>query len=272
MASIFISYRRDDTGDIAGRVYDWLKTGFGKSEVFLDVEKGGGGRWLERIQGEASSCKVMLVLIGKNWLTVQDEAGRPRLSDKNDNVRTECRIGLQKRALMIPTIIDSAQVPKTHELPTDIASLLAYDGAEIRHTRFEDDVDNLIEMIEATVPRSSLSEPSSVRTAGASSLARAFPGLWQVQIMYPAGMVGQGNLLIEPNGNFHAEGMSPFGAFRIDGTWSADAADQVSLRGHQSDGFQTAPYHAVIGFSEIGPHTMVGALNSGERVVWQRLR
>lgn len=34
---IFISYRRDDARGASGRLYDWLRIGFGRDEVFRDA-------------------------------------------------------------------------------------------------------------------------------------------------------------------------------------------------------------------------------------------
>jgi hypothetical protein len=287
MAKIFISHRREDLKGVAGRLYDQLQHHFGESEVFLDVETTHGGEWLQRIKDEAGSCEVMIVLIGQNWL-------RPRLSNK-DYVRMECRIGLEKKALMIPTIIDDARIPTSEELPADIARIVDYQAVEIRNTRFKDDARKLIETIETKVPPKKTSsgwsevlggvlsafvEGQKQRTAApvspaerpaTFSLARTIPGLWQLQIMYPNGMTGHATVIFEPSGNFRAEGRG-LANFKIDGTWHADSSDQVSLRGRQFDGVQTLPYHAVIGFSDIGANGMVGALNTGERTVWQRIQ
>lgn len=289
MAKIFISYRRDDPTRVAGRLYDRLQTHFGANEVFYDVETTRGGEeWLKRIKDEAGSCEVMVVLIGQNWL-------RPRLS-KDDYVRTECRIGLEKNALMIPTRIDGAQIPKREELPADIARIRDYQFAEIRtETGFPEDARKLIEIIETKVPQKKTSsgwtellggvlsafvEAQKQRAASPASpaerpatfsLARTIPGVWQLQIMYPNGVTGRATAVFEPSGNFRAEGRG-LATFRIDGNWHADSSDQISLRGHQFDGIQTLPYHAVIGFSDIGANAMVGALNTGERTVWQRIQ
>jgi hypothetical protein len=289
MAKIFISYRRDDPTGVAGRLYDRLQTHFGANEVFYDVETTRGGEeWLKRIKDEAGSCEVMVVLIGQNWL-------RPRLS-KEDYVRMECRIGLEKKALMIPTRIDDAQIPKREELPADIARICDYQFAEIRtRTGFPDDARKLVEIIETKVPQKKTSSgwtellggvlsafvevqkqrtPTAISPAerpAAFSLARTIPGMWQLQIMYPNGVTGRATVVFEPSGNFRAEGRG-LANFRIEGSWHADSSDQVSLRGHEFDGVQTLPYHAVIGFSDISANAMVGALNSGERTVWQRIQ
>ncbi len=38
MPKIFISYRRDDSGGRAGRLYDHLIAHFGQGQVFMDVD------------------------------------------------------------------------------------------------------------------------------------------------------------------------------------------------------------------------------------------
>ena len=40
---IFISYRRDDSRGASGRVWDWLRIGFGPDRVFRDVASIGAG-------------------------------------------------------------------------------------------------------------------------------------------------------------------------------------------------------------------------------------
>jgi hypothetical protein len=308
MAKIFISYRRDDAKGVAGRVSDRLKAHFGENEVFFDVEANYSGKFLDRIKTEADSCEVMVVLIGQNWLTTRGKDGRSRLFESDDFVRIECRIGLEKGAV-IPTIVEDARLPEKNQLPEDIAQIVAYNAVEIRHTHFDDGVKKLIGIIAEKVSpnpaaaerktssgwtsvlgqvlsafvegqRQRATEPAAPRqldniptgNSATLPLARTIPGLWQLQITYPSGMIGQATALFEPSGSFRAEGRSPVAMFTIDGTWKADAADQLSLRGRQSDGAQTVPYYAVIGFSEVGAKGMVSTLNTGERVVWHRMR
>ena len=38
MSKIFISYRREDSADTCGRIYDRLRDRFGKDAVFKDVD------------------------------------------------------------------------------------------------------------------------------------------------------------------------------------------------------------------------------------------
>jgi len=91
MASIFISYRREDSFAYAGRLYDRLHAHFAAPhQVFMDLDTlQPGDDFIDTIQQTVGSCDVLIAVIGKNWLTVLDERGRPRL----DNPRRFCPAG-----------------------------------------------------------------------------------------------------------------------------------------------------------------------------------
>ncbi len=65
---IFLSYRRDDTRHLAGRLYDRLVERFGDGRVFMDVDSIEPGLDFEAVIDSAvASCGVMLALIGPTW-------------------------------------------------------------------------------------------------------------------------------------------------------------------------------------------------------------
>ncbi|MGH6802750.1 MAG: toll/interleukin-1 receptor domain-containing protein, partial [Methyloceanibacter sp.] len=66
---VFISYRREDTGSAAGRVYDRLSRLLPKSNLFFDVNTIGGGEdFVRKIESEIGRSDVTLVFIGDKWL------------------------------------------------------------------------------------------------------------------------------------------------------------------------------------------------------------
>jgi hypothetical protein len=89
MAKVFISYRREETSGHAGRLYDRLTSRFGSDEVFMDLTIEPGEDFVERIREGVAQCRVLIVLIGRQWATIPDEEGRPRLEDPHDFVRLE---------------------------------------------------------------------------------------------------------------------------------------------------------------------------------------
>ena len=72
--SIFIAYRRDDTADVAGRVFDAMALRFGRKRIFKDVDNIPPGKDFGGVIGSVlPRCRVVLVLIGPNWIDAKDE-------------------------------------------------------------------------------------------------------------------------------------------------------------------------------------------------------
>jgi hypothetical protein len=301
---LFISYRRAESAHAARLVSEQLAREFGRDNLFIDV--GGsiplGSNFTKVIGEKLSKCAALLAIIGPNWLEALDKGGNRRLRNPDDIVRIEIGTALKRGIPVIPILLDGANVPNADQLPDDLKELSQRNGLEVRHASFDEDMAKLIrglaeggivkETKAATKKTSSgwselfsgilnaLAEGQKQRTVGAVSpaetpggfsLAQTIPGLWQLQIMYPNGTVGHAIAHFESSGNFRAEGQG-LAAFTISGIWRVDSSNQLSLQGHQSDGRQTLPYHAVIGFSDVNKNAMMGSLNTGERTVWQRKR
>ncbi|MBV8226800.1 MAG: toll/interleukin-1 receptor domain-containing protein [Verrucomicrobia bacterium] len=71
---IFISYRRDDTWGVAGRLSDRLRAQFGQNQIFMDLDSIKlGANFMEVIETTVAKCDVLLAVIGNDWLTTKDE-------------------------------------------------------------------------------------------------------------------------------------------------------------------------------------------------------
>lgn len=88
---IFISYRRDDARGASGRVWDWLRIGFGRDRVFRDVASIGAGKWQQKIEQALAASKACVAVIGRRWA---DATNLPRLQDPGDMVRHELETAL----------------------------------------------------------------------------------------------------------------------------------------------------------------------------------
>jgi len=160
MPKIFISYRRDDTAAWAGRMFDHLKQPFGSANIFMDVDTiRPGADFVEVLEKAVSACDVLIVVIGKNWLNVTDRQGRRRLDDPNDFVRIEIMTGLKRDILVIPVLVDNADMPRQDELPAPLAPLSRRNAIEIRHARFDADLAGLIKHLQP-IPQP---QPSSIK-------------------------------------------------------------------------------------------------------------
>jgi formylglycine-generating enzyme required for sulfatase activity len=147
--NIFISYRRMDSEGSAGRIYDHLQACFGVGRVFMDVtDIRVGEDFSDAIHQAISSCKVVIVLIGPRWHSIQDEMGRKRLDDPHDFVRVEVQAALESDALVVPVLVHGAKMPKDVELPVDLRALARRNAIEIRHRHFENDIEILVAELE----------------------------------------------------------------------------------------------------------------------------
>jgi TIR domain len=113
MASkIFISYRRDDSAAMAGRLYDRLVEKFGEANLFIDVDNmPAGADFVKHLSKQVESCDIFLCTVGPNWLNAKDEDGRRRLDQPDDYVRVEIASALNRDIPVIPVLIEGARVP-----------------------------------------------------------------------------------------------------------------------------------------------------------------
>jgi hypothetical protein len=148
-SGVFISYRRQDEPNFAGRLYDRLVARFGRTNVFMDVDTIELGLdFAEVIDQSLSRCRIMVVVIGKDWLKVTDEEGESRLSNPDDYVRMEIEKALKSRTRVIPVLVEGAAVPKSSQLPESLASLSRRNGIAMAHASFGSDADRLIDTLD----------------------------------------------------------------------------------------------------------------------------
>jgi dipeptidyl aminopeptidase/acylaminoacyl peptidase len=149
---IFISYRRQETSHLAGRLYDRLANRFGDERVFMDVDTIELGVDFARVINEAvSTCAVLLAVIGPNWVTATGEDGGRRLDDPDDIVRLEVGAALERDVRVIPILVEGAAMPRRHQLPESLAPLARRNALTVRHDSFRYDVDRLVTAIERVV-------------------------------------------------------------------------------------------------------------------------
>jgi hypothetical protein len=149
MASIFLSYRRSDTSGHAGRLADALEARYGPDAVFRDVESiEAGALFDEAIERALADCRVFVPLIGDEWLSGAGSDGRRRLDDPADFVRREVAAALRRGIPVIPVLLEGATMPPGSALPPDLQSLARYQGLELSETRWDYDVQRLVEAID----------------------------------------------------------------------------------------------------------------------------
>ncbi|HMB65129.1 MAG TPA: toll/interleukin-1 receptor domain-containing protein, partial [Eudoraea sp.] len=152
MIQIFISYRREDSPDAAGRIYDRLKSHFGEKQIFFDIDSIPPGiDFRKHITEFVSKCDILVVIIGERWFAT-DSRGVSRLEDPSDFVRIEIETALKRGIPVIPVPVGRAKHPAEQELPSDIKDLHYRNAYEVRSgTSFEGHIRRLIKGIENSI-------------------------------------------------------------------------------------------------------------------------
>ncbi|HEY5848296.1 MAG TPA: FxSxx-COOH system tetratricopeptide repeat protein [Microlunatus sp.] len=146
--NIFISYRRDDTRHLAGRIYDRLAERFGSANIFMDVDSIEPGiDFPTAIADAVASCDLLLALIGPAWLNALDDRGRPRLDDPNDFVVLEIGSALKRGVRVLPILVDGTEFPRPSELPGILAPLARRHAMRLDHETFRSDVEALLAVV-----------------------------------------------------------------------------------------------------------------------------
>jgi hypothetical protein len=146
--SVFISYRRDDSADITGRIYDRLIEHFSRDIVFKDVDSIPLGiDFRQHLEKALSQCRVLIAVVGDEWMG--SEQGKRRIDDPRDHVRLELELALSRNIPLIPVLVRKATIPAEDALPSSLRSLAYRNGIQVRtDPDFHADVDRLIKGIE----------------------------------------------------------------------------------------------------------------------------
>ena len=172
------------------------------SQVFIDMDTiEPGVDFAEEIFRAVGACKVLLAVIGPDWLTAADERGRRRLDDPDDIVRLEIEAALARDVRVIPILVEGAVMPTRQDLPESLAGLARRNALLIRHESFRSDAGRLVTAIERVLAASGTATVSSspdaygVRPAGKAfgEVAEKGPGPARNNIVRAA------RLLAEPN-------------------------------------------------------------------------
>jgi hypothetical protein len=163
MPSVFISYRSDDSYHSAPLIYEMLAKVFGKANVFLDKGTMDAGEdFDEAVWPALAEAEVFIVVIGTDWVGLNEDGGSRRIDDVNDFPRREVRLALERRQrdgiLVLPVRIQGANHQKM-ALPDDIKQLASINGIPLGEW-YEDDLGVLIGKVAKRVPRLKLRKPN----------------------------------------------------------------------------------------------------------------
>jgi hypothetical protein len=123
---IFINYRRDDSAPHALAIAGY----FGKRNIFIDVDLQAGLKFRTVLEDKLAQCKVVLAIIGPNWVDAHDGGSR-RIDNPEDWVRVEIERALARNIPVIPVLIDGATLPSKSDLPPSLQPLIEYQYATV---------------------------------------------------------------------------------------------------------------------------------------------
>jgi hypothetical protein len=150
-----LCYRREDTQDAAGRLHDRLVDAYGSERVFMDIDSVPLGiDFVDHVTEQISRCSAVIVMIGKQWLTLKDKKKRRRrLDNEDDLVRAEIRAALQLKIAVIPVIVQNAPMPHADDLPEDIRTLARRNGIQLRPEQWKEGVERLLRELDGVMGR-----------------------------------------------------------------------------------------------------------------------
>jgi hypothetical protein len=146
--NVFISYRRSDTQDLAGRLADRLRAVPQIGRVFIDVEDiEPGVDFVARLKGALAESDVCLLLIGPKWRGQHEDGTGARIFEERDFVRLEAAAALASERKVLPILANGAAMPEPEHLPEELRTLAHLNALSIRHTYFEHDIELLVDTL-----------------------------------------------------------------------------------------------------------------------------
>jgi TIR domain len=153
MPKILISYRRSDSRDITGRVFDRLSSRYGKESIFIDVaDIPFGTDFRKHILTVLNQTQVLIAVIGPNWRGPGTDGGA-RIDDEVDPVRIEVETALRKNIPIIAVLVAGTKMPGSKELPPSLRDFSYINAAEVDGGRdFHFHMDRLMASIDEMFP------------------------------------------------------------------------------------------------------------------------
>lgn len=188
---IAISYRRQDSSPVAGRLYDRLQAEFGKGSVFMDFDSiPYGVDFREHIKQTLQRAKVIVAIIGPEWAGGKDSMNR-RIDDPTDFVRLEVASALESGIPIIPVLVNNTPMPDAKSLPPKLEGLAFRNGLALdTGIDFHHHADRLIAGIHRAVdpPAAPTTAPSSAQLTPPRKSSPLIPILIALAVVAIAGI------------------------------------------------------------------------------------
>ena len=165
MFEIFVSYRTADARFGAAAIYELLANRFGQERIFLDNQSiPPGSLYPQRLRDALEAMRVLLVLIGPQWLIPDHRSPEsPLIHRENDWVRREIRRAFDRDVPVVPVLLDGSRLPDPDTLPDDVRQLVRCQTMEIRHRYLGMDIQRLADAVDDLVTADDQRTPAGTR-------------------------------------------------------------------------------------------------------------
>jgi hypothetical protein len=144
---VFLCYRPEDTGWIAGRIRAGLEAAFGDGSVLVDVSARQRGTEGDSADGLIAMARVLVVILGRYWQEYLVPDDRHGAGTPHDRVRTQVDTAVRQKMPVVVVLNEGAEVPPALELPASLAKLFSHPPVRIDTGTIETDMERLAEAI-----------------------------------------------------------------------------------------------------------------------------
>lgn len=184
MPRITISYRREDSGVITGRIFDRLVARYGRDAIFRDIDNIPlGVDFRQHINFVLDQSDIVLAIVGPQW--IGPRRGQSRLANEADPVRVEIEAVLRRDVPLIPVLVLRATMPQVAQLPESLKDFAYRNGIQVDAGQdFDSHIARLVRAMDALIdakapnaeaPDAGFSPRVSVPTGHVDDLTQLMP-------------------------------------------------------------------------------------------------
>jgi TPR repeat protein len=161
MARITISYRREDSGVITGRIFDRLVGRYGRESIFRDIDNIPlGVDFRQHINHVLDQSDIVLAIVGPQW--IGPRRGQSRLANEADPVRVEIEAVLRRDVPLIPVLVLRAAMPQVAQLPDSLQDFAYRNGIQVDAGQdFDSHITRLIRAMDSLLEAKGAGQPPS---------------------------------------------------------------------------------------------------------------
>jgi len=176
MPKITVSYRRDDSEAITGRIFDRLVAHYGRTSVFRDIDNIPPGADFRKHIGEAlQETDVLMVVVGRRWVGSAKQ-GSARIHDEADPVRIEVETALQRGIAVIPVLVGDTKMPAASQLPSSLKEFAFRNAVRVDSGQdFDHHTDRLLRAMDRSLEKDGKRAVAAPISAAAPAAASVDP-------------------------------------------------------------------------------------------------